>query len=349
MPTTVLNEVVDLIGAVIWPMTLLAVFLAYRNHLPRLIDGLSRRVSGVSLGSFSVSFAVATEVSPRVWDSLKYLTDPLAMEAVPDSGQALFQLIGSGTRADSARIDLGSGTEWLTSRLYIFSIILSNVLGVRCLVFTETLGGLPRRFVGLSDPVAVRSTLERRFDWFQRAFTRGRLDLSQDLYGERLAQIKRLIRRGKLQDWELAAKIQSVVGSAARLADLSEPGAAENTAQRFLHDDLIRRERPADLPAERGWVPLRRIEEGGMREEHANWIEGGAHLESILGEALRTPYVLEAPGTTVRDLQRQAVLQDGPFVAVLDGEGRFKRLLNRGAIVEQLSREIAERGAATSG
>jgi hypothetical protein len=342
---TLFGEIVDLIQAVAWPLAIVAVLIAYRKYFPGLIEVLSRRVSGISWRSFTVTFAVATEVSAEVWGSLKYLADPLTPEAVPDSGNALFGLIGSAMRADSARFDLGTGKEWLTSRLYIFAIVLSELLGVRCLVFTETLGGLPRRFVGLADPVEVRAELERRFEWFKTAFSRAALDPSP-LYGEPMANLKQLVKDPDVSDWELGVKIKDIVSEALRESDLLQPGAAVNIANHYLHDDVIRRERPEGSPDEPGWVQLRVTQEKNIREEHAQWITGGAHLESILRDALTTPYVVEAPGMAARELERQAVLQGGQFVAVVDPDGRFKRLLDRDAIVEQLGREIAERGAA---
>jgi hypothetical protein len=311
------GEIVDLIRAIIWPVALIAVLIAYRKHLPRLLETMSRRMTGVSWRSFSVSFAVASEVSPQVWESLKYLADPMAPDSVPDSGSALFQLMGAGMRADSARFDLREGHDWLTSRLYIFAVVLSELLGVRCLVFTETRDGIARRFVGLADPQAVRTALEHRYDWLKAALG------------------KAVARHGP---------VEAPVLSLHEL--FSEQWQAQNIASAYLQSDLIKRVRPATAAAEPNWVQLRPPDDGQVREEHAEWISGGAHLEAILGEALAFARVVEGPDMPPREVMRQAVLKSGAFVAVIDTDGRFARLLNRTAILEQLGRELAERSTA---
>ena len=45
----------------------------------------------------------------------------------------------------------------------------------------------------------------------------------------------------------------------------------------------------------------------------------------------------------IGELEKRAVLtDDGEFVAILDPDGLFKRLLNRRAVVERVGRQLAE-------
>jgi hypothetical protein len=125
--------------------------------------------------------------------------------------------------------------------------------------------------------------------------------------------------------------------------DLLQPNAAENVAQQYLTDSRIRRERSKGSPAETGWVQLRETDSGNIREEHARWISSGADLDDLLGDVITRPQVIYTSGTKARQLNRDAVLQGGQFVAVVDGEGRFQYLLHREAVVEQLAIEAAER------
>lgn len=63
---------------------------------------------------------------------------------------------------DYAVIDLGKGQEWLTSRLYIFAIMLERMRGLRCFVFLETKDEIDQRFLGIASPREVRWALARR-------------------------------------------------------------------------------------------------------------------------------------------------------------------------------------------
>jgi hypothetical protein len=129
---TTFDDVVSLVEAVIWPLVALV----------------------------SLEFAVAREVRSEIWGSLQALRDPARSELrPPDSGRALFLLIRVGERAETATFDLGVGDRWLTSRLYIFAVVLSEVLGVRCMVFVQTREGVPRRFVGLGQSTSRPSSI----------------------------------------------------------------------------------------------------------------------------------------------------------------------------------------------
>jgi len=251
-------------------------------------------------------------------------------------------LIKSGDRVDSARFDLETGQSWLTSRLYIFAILLPKVLGIRCMVFTETRDGVARRFVGIGEPHAVAEALARRFAWFDLAWTRASVGLA-DIDQSALKDLKALAQDVNVADWQLGSRLTEAARQAMTPQDLRLPGMAENVAREYLHDNRIRRERVKDSPVESGWVQLRETRDGKIREEHAQWISSGADLDVLLGDALTRPHVTIASGTSSRQLNRLAVLEGGRFVAVVDEEGRFRHLPDREAIVELIASDAAER------
>ena len=337
----VLRDITNLLDVILWPLAVLVILLFYRRHLPTLASAVMNRVSGVTLPGFSLSFAVASEPSPQAWSALNSIADPLAPESVPDSGNALFALVNAGERVDSARFDLRAGRSWLTSRLFIFSMLLPEVLNVRCMVFTETRDGVARRFVGLGEPNAVAAALAREFDWLLPAWTRASVGLSY-LNDDTIKEVRALAGSADVADWQLQAKLVDVVHGALYPRDLEQPGMAESVARSYLTDGQIRRERPKAASAEPGWVRLRELDDGNVREEHALWISNGAHLDDLLGRALTRPHIVETAGITARQLNRQAVTAGGPFVAVVDVEGRFLRLLHRETIVEQIASEAAD-------
>jgi hypothetical protein len=57
----------------------------------------------------------------------------------------------------------------LTSRLFIFAVMLQRMRGLRCLVFLETSGGIRRRFMGMAPPGAVLWSLAMRYPWLEWA------------------------------------------------------------------------------------------------------------------------------------------------------------------------------------
>jgi hypothetical protein len=347
---TAFDDVVSLVEAVIWPLVALLILFALRPFLPDLVRGLSRRVTRISWASVSLEFAVAREVRPEIWGSLQALRDPARSELrPPDSGQALFLLIRAGERADSATFDLGVGDRWLTSRLYIFAVVLSEVLGIRCMVFVQTREGVPRRFIGLASPQAVRRALERRYGWLERALLSSQLNFysySTESLDRFTKYVEKEVDDDSLTAPGLEPTMRPLVAEMLTDVDLTDAQTAERVANLYLRSPLIAHEVDAVAPEEKGWVRLGAgAEEGKIREEHALWIKEADQLNQILGDALTFPVLLENPGGSVKDLERQAVLvDDGEFVAILDADGRFKRLLNRRAIIERVGKQVAQEG-----
>ncbi len=85
---------------------------------------------------------------------------------------------------------------------------------------------------------------------------------------------------------------------------------------------------------------------GSAHDEHAAWIEDGRHLRSLLGDALDTNCVIEAPGAKPGDLREQVLQLSGDFVAIVGPENRYLRLIDRRASVERLVKEALNTGPA---
>jgi len=342
------QNVVDLVGAVAWPLTAIAIFLILRPYLPGLMKGISSRISKVSLASVSVEF-VASEVRSEVWTSLSYLRDPMSTQSWADSSRTLNMLIKAGERADSAKIDLGTGDRWLTSRLYIFSAILSELLDLRCLVFLETRDGVPVRFVGVAHPDAVSRAVGRREPWLEDALAVARVNLSAPEVPAAFTELKTVLEKrekpvSELAAWELNSPLSRLAAAAHR--PHLDPQAAETVAQLFRDSPSVSRVVDPSKSEEDGWVRLGESPDDPpkVREERASWIRSGAELERILGDSLSRPALVETPGITRRELQRQMVLRDGDYVALVDADGRFERLFDRRRLAEHFGREIAEQG-----
>lgn len=353
------DNAVALIRAVIWPLTILGIVIVYRRQIPQLATAIANRVSGVGLGPFSLTLAVAVEPSPDLWQILDSFKEPGHPDLTPSFSYTLTQAVTqANTKVDSIRFDLRTGHAWLTSRLYIFAKLLPDVLGLRCIVFTETKNGIPNSFVGIADPRAVAEALAERFDWLDSVYAAACSTFSA--YSMEPAEQENFIttaRDPKIADVNL---IEQLAALAEQFRQAAKPG---DVAYRYLNDHRIRRQRymenhvehlryfdPVDLgsyPAPEltdDWVQLG-VDESGTYEEHAQWISNGGELAVLLGPVLTTPYVVETPGMTRRILARSAILRDGPFVAVTDESGRFSRLLDRLAMAERVADEAAQRDA----
>lgn len=71
---------------------------------------------------------------------------------------------------DYAEINLGTGREWLTSRLFIMAIVFARMKGIECFVFVETSGAVRKRFVGWAEPAKIRGAVAQRYLWLERAY-----------------------------------------------------------------------------------------------------------------------------------------------------------------------------------
>ena len=343
------DDWVRLIQAVIWPFTFVVVLLAFRREIPRLVEGLGRRVSRVSVASVSLELAVATEIPNQIWQSLRDLQETTAVPQVPDSGSSLFRLIQGGERADYVRIDLGEGDRWITSRLFIFALVPFQLLQIRSLVFLETRGGVAGRFAGLASPDAIREGLGRSFPWLEAAWLPTQLNFSSVTVETQTAfieVIKANSTPGPLQFWQLTGGFQPIIQQAYKPVSVSDPQVAEMLARNWLSDPSIYHEIPATNPQTEGWLRLgpSKFNASNVREERAAWIRSGADLDDMTHRALTHAYVTESGSITRDELYRESVLQwDGDFVAVVDGDGRFKRLLDRDSIVARLASDQAQR------
>jgi hypothetical protein len=226
-------------------------------------------------------------------------------------------------------VDLGTGREWLTSRLFIFAILLRAMRQTRVLVFVETAGEVRGRFVGLAACERVRWSLAHAYPWLERAFARAYNDAIPlpSPAGEEPAFV--VDNRGRLQQ-EVAHRI------ATNFVFAVQEGPPAVTTQ---------------SPPE-NWVVEQRP--GGVFAEHATWLSG-ADLEKLLGDALdRFAYVREdAPGAPAERARAALRVRDEDLVALVDEQHRFRELIvDRREALEALAmdairseRERGERSA----
>jgi hypothetical protein len=215
---------------------------------------------------------------------------------------------------DYAIIDLGTGQRWLTSRLYIFALMLERMRGLQCLVFLETKNDIEQRFLGLASPAKVRWALAYCYPWLETAF----------------------------------AKAYSYMDGVVSATGALDPQTANFIVQNFLKDHRIQQILATGTfpsPDNDEWEALgmmkweedEEMEDRKQFWEHAKWLDA-THLEQDLGNVLQqdesiwlkeNPYILSIE-------QAHSILhRNTPFIAFVDEEKRFRSLIDRQDLIER--------------
>lgn len=220
---------------------------------------------------------------------------PLGITSSSYTSDLLVKIQEPGT-AHFAIINLGRGQSWLTTRLFLFAILLRRFRSVRVFVFLEDSFDSEKKYLGLKSVAGVRWLLAARYPWMEQAFAKAYADLEP-------------------------FQVTSESGAL-------RPEAAARLLERFMSDEAVRSDGPAnDLDA---WVQL-----ASGTWEHARWINGALATELFNLSPTTTSFVNlgENKGAEHAFAQLGA---EGPYVAVVDARRRFLRLLDREALLESL-------------
>jgi hypothetical protein len=133
---------------------------------------------------------------------------------------------------------------------------------------------------------------------------------------------------------EHAEALERVVQSLVSPIDFSQSFQVETFVEHFLYAPSLKRPHQkmpfGDLPDP---VQLRDM------DEYAHWIKNERQLLDLLGDLRRQCIVVDgtAPAVGGDDLTKAVLAKQGDFVALIDPEGRFKRLLDRTALLERVA------------
>jgi hypothetical protein len=318
MKTTL--DIAAALSAVIWPIIVLAILLAYRSKIPIVVEGLASRVKKLEFAGVSLELAHAKPFVPE-WSGSPNALD-LRHKAtaiqVNDSTARTFltQLTDEGT-GDYAEINLGTGEEWLTSRLFIMAIVFARMKGIECFVFVETSGAVRKRFVGWAEPAKIRWAFAQRYPWLERA------------YAEAYANVT-------------SQRNAVVVSRHGRLGYPHAPG-DPNAGIELLKEFLQRVQQPpvpVPTPAEpEEWVV---VDPATNTQEHARWINA-EELELVLGADCNVVVVRssELRSKNAAGQLRSFLSMPARFVAVVGDDQRFEYLVRRDVLVEQVAKTMA--------
>lgn len=152
------TPLVELVRSLAWPVSALVMAFAFRRPIAAFVTALGTRVTKLSVFKVELELVPATSAtSTPLLDDIRTAT---TSAPISDSSRMMLEQVQSGTLADYATIDIGTGDEWLTSRLFIAATMLERMRGLQVMVFLESTTTTHERFVAVA-PVQVGAMVTR--------------------------------------------------------------------------------------------------------------------------------------------------------------------------------------------
>lgn len=300
-------DVLQFASAIAWPAAILFVAHMFREPLSDLIETVGERAQAIQAFKVKIDLGqLSKSFAPEV------VVNYLASAPVSPSGiGSIAKSIRDAAQADYLIIDIGSAEnrKYLTSRLYVLAATIERIRPTRCFVFVGGRENEGNFFVGAASPRDIRHTLGTRFPWYEKALIAafGRLLQSPEQPNESF--------RGGLSDELIDRLLNGFITN----ADIVLMPAAGSTP----------------LP---GWVEL--TGNGLVSREHAEWITTALLSDLLIGRWSTGAVATE--GLSPTETTKAVIGHRGAFVAAVDRQGRFKELIDRARILEEVGIEAAE-------
>ncbi|HEY5022079.1 MAG TPA: hypothetical protein VII30_06285 [Gemmatimonadaceae bacterium] len=302
------------LGAAAWPIVVLIGLFLYRDALSTFLQGVSARITKLSVFKVEVELAVATD--RRYEFVLNELRNTSQQAIIYDSASALLESVKDTTPADYSIIDLGEGGEWITTRLFLAAVLLERMRGVRCFVFVQTQGSIRRRFAALAHPALVRWRLAALYPWLEAAYSNACV-----------------IAYSLNQQPPHPAEIATTQMNFASEHGAVDPETAASLAKTFLASlQKMLDDKNPDVPSE--WTTFAHY------RERATWVTPSTIGDWLPRECFHRymDQMLDIP----RDRRARAILRrPGEFLALVDANSVFMELVNRGAVLEDVAQQMS--------
>ena len=300
--------VVEALKAVAWPIVVAFSLYLFRRPLVELIGSVVTRATKVSLFEVSIELAKLPELHSS-WSAggadVRKLTPSMLFDSY---SQALFTELLNPLYVDYAIVDLSTGREWLTSRLFVFALVLGERRGLRTFVFLETAAGIRRRFLGVATSADVTRKLGERYPFLYKA--------AWQALGEQYAVIPPLG-----VDYLVKRYLEELQ------TEIAPP---DTDKQSYLEFQAVVPGAPPGTPPKQTW-------------ERAQWIDG-ARLERDLDGVLANTWFEDSPDIPRSIASKAIARRDGAFVALVNSDRQFQGLVDRYVLLDQYSkRESVEK------
>ena len=305
----------------VWPLVVLVIAVLYRQSFRTLIAGLIGRLRSISVAGVTIELVPDTGQSMFAGAGAVDIRRAGTEQNVDDSTlRGFYEQLSLPGNVEFAVVDLGTGRSWLSSRLYILSVILVRMRALRALVFVEQRNDQPGRFVGVCSAAEVRWRLASRFPRYEAA-----------------------LALGETRAWFGAAAPTSTSPLAATIATDWGTFGSSNQAAELLKGFLTAIQSPVRPPiGPESWEELTRDSPPpGMSPtffEHAEWLTTSL-IEQIF-DGLLDPVAISIDAWQLADMAARSRLvleHQAPWLAIVRDGGRFHGLLSRGSALESLA------------
>jgi hypothetical protein len=318
-----MDDALRLTQILVWPLVAMIALVIFRRPIGRALVGLSNRATKLDLRVVSLELAPALTRPQWQFDDVDFRH--LTSDRVFDShSYSLFAQLQRNGGADVAIIDLGAGKDWLTSRLYLFSALLEELQGVRCLVFLADSDAGPARVLGLASPQSVRKALKDHEPWLGQTYVAA--------YARHRGAILR----------QTSEEPRDLFGAWATDIDLSPGGDIEIPQAQAIAETFVRlNQRKTTPPDTNAWRRFRFVDPGGSTEirwEHTQWIRP-KRLPRALALTIGSGSVVAIdPESPLSDRNRRVMLQERQFVALTETNGTLRGVVDRISLVDDAFR-----------
>lgn len=304
---------VTLIGQIAWPIVAVFAAFLFRKPLTNFLDTVAKRATKFSIGALGIELATMNEAQLGD-DLLTFRTaDPFTVVG-SSAKRTLFDMFEKPGTFEFVSINLGRGDDWVSSRLYIFAVMLQRMKSLRCIVFVQPGPETESKFLGATTPEAIRWSLARLQPWLEVAY--------ENAY-------QQVLFPPPIPPNAPAPVIEAFVKNERGAVD---PQKAKEIVKNFLL--TVRANAPIPgTKASEGWVMV------GNDPEHATKLSG-QYLEAELGQILWKDTVRSSETKK----EAKALLRcTAPFVAKIKRNGEFVALIDRVVFLDEVVARISDK------
>jgi hypothetical protein len=237
--------------------------------------------------------------------------------------------------ADFFVVDLKSDgrKEWLTSRLYLFTWVLSRMKGIRTIVFTATRGDAAHSYLGVARTEEILYALDTAEPWLRpaRVQVEARQAGWQPIAGyppgtpAPTAAPPNVPFLQDIDEWWQSMQANPY----------SDP---LNISREFL--ECVQTKQPVSDPEpESEWLLLPNTQGQSPIWEHAAWITATDLTDGMLRDAIQPDsYVVDDRSWSAEERLRAVARTQSDFVALVGPSRRFERLVDRRSLLEELGK-----------
>jgi hypothetical protein len=293
-----------LIGNIAWPTVVTVGLFLFRKPLSNFLDMIGKRATEISFGGLGIKLPTLA-AAPLGEEVLTFRAADAFLMLSSSAKSSLINMFEQPGKYEFVAINLGRGEKWLSSRLYIFAIMLQRMKALRCIVFLSAGADTDSQFFAATTPDRVRWSLARAQPWLETAYANA-LVMTATAFG---GQLLVLDQNGAI-----------------------DAAAAEQLVKNFITNLTVP---PAGAPiSEFEWVTFA----SNQPPEHATWLSR-EYLQSM------ADYVLWKDSIVASETKKEArslVRCSAPYVARVKKNGEFIDLIDRVTFLDEMITKVSD-------